>query len=302
MITTNDLQLVANIVAEGSLTRAADKMYLTQSALSHQLKDLEKRAGLPVFERVNKKLLLTPVGRRVMESASKILPQLTQLQEDIQACRSGKLHTLRISTECYTCYHWLPQVVSELKSIHQQVEITIVAAATQKPLTWLMNGELDVAIISDSRAPAGVHTHTLFHDEVVAVLPRRHPFVGQKKSLAAEDFATEHLLTYDMAEEAGTHNMMREFFRQSPPKDITRLQLTEAIVEMIHAGMGVGVFATWAIAPYLKSRDLVTLPLQTPLRKRTWKAACLDRQNPLIRHFVEHIRQHFKTAHQKQSK
>lgn len=302
MITSNDLQLVAHIVAEGSLTRAADKMYLTQSALSHQLRDLEKRAGLPLFERVNKKLLLTPAGRRVMESANRILPQLTQLQEDIQACRKGKLQTLRISTECYTCYHWLPRVVSELKSIHQQVEITIVAAATRKPLTYLMNGELDVAIISDSHPPAGVHAHTLFNDEVVAVLPKGHPFVKQKKSLTAADFASEHLLTYDVAEEAGTHNMMREFFRESPPKDITRLQLTEAIVEMINAGMGLGIFATWAIAPYLKSRDLVTLPLQTPLRKRTWKAVCLDRQNPLIRQFVEHIRQHFKPVNQKQSK
>ncbi|MBC9909578.1 LysR family transcriptional regulator [Chitinophaga varians] len=302
MITSNDLQLVAHIVAEGSLTKAADKMYLTQSALSHQLKDLEKRAGLPMFERVNKKLLLTAAGRRVMESANNVLPQLTRLQEDIQAYRQGKLQTLRISTECYTCYHWLPRVITELKSRHQQVEISIVAAATQKPLSWLMNGELDVAIISDDTPPPGVHTHTLFHDEVVVVLPRKHPFVGQKKSLAAADFATEHLLTYDVAEEAGTHSMMKEFFRESRPKEITRLQLTEAIVEMIQAGMGIGIFATWAIAPYLKNRDLVTLPLHTPMRKRTWKAACIDQHNPLIRQFAEHIRQYFKAADQKRSK
>ncbi|MGN7824986.1 LysR family transcriptional regulator [Chitinophaga sp. 22536] len=302
MITTNDLQLVSHIVAEGSLTRAAGKMYLTQSALSHQLKDLEKRTGLPMFERVNKKLLLTAAGRRVMESATNILPQLTRLQEDIQAYRKGKLQTLRISTECYTCYHWLPRVITELKSKHPHVEISIVAAATQKPLSYLLNGELDVAIISDNAAPAGVHTHTLFHDEVVVVLPRNHPFVGHKKSLTAEDFATEHLLSYDVAEEAGTHNMMRDFFRESRPKAITRLQLTEAIVEMIRAGMGIGIFATWAIAPYLQHRDLITLPLQTPMRKRTWRAACLDKNNPLIRQFVEHIRQYFKAADQKQSK
>lgn len=299
MITTNDLQLVAHIIAEGSLTRAADKMYLTQSALSHQLKDLEKRAGLPLFERVNKKLLLTPAGRRIMQSANSILPQLNRLQEDIQAYRKGKLQTLRISTECYTCYHWLPRVITELRSRYHEVEISIVAAATQKPLTYLMNGELDIAIISDSVASPAVHTYTLFSDEVVAVLPRKHSFVGKKKSLTAEDFATEHLLTYDVAEEAGNYHMMKEFFREFQPAGITRLQLTEAIIEMIQAGMGVGIFATWAIAPYLKNRDLVTLPLQSPLRKRTWKAACLDRQNPLIRQFAEHVRHHFKPGDQK---
>ncbi|RBL90201.1 LysR family transcriptional regulator [Chitinophaga flava] len=293
MITTNDLQLVAHIVEQGSLTRAADKMFLTQSALSHQLKDLEKRAGMQLFERVNKKLLLTPAGRRIMESATSILPQLARLQEDIQACRKGRLHSLRISTECYTSYHWLPRVISQLKALHTEVEISIVVAATQKPLTYLMNGELDLAIISNTAPHPAIQTQSLFSDNLVAVLPGRHPLVG-RKSLSAVDFATENLLTYDVAEESSAYSGLHEFFRESPPASITRLQLTEAIVEMIHAGMGISIFATWAIAPYLKNRDLVTLPLKSPLRKRTWKAAYLDKQNLLIRQFINHIRQHFK--------
>ncbi|WP_212004851.1 LysR family transcriptional regulator [Chitinophaga sp. HK235] len=293
MITTNDLQLVAHIVEQGSLTRAADKMFLTQSALSHQLKDLEKRTGMQLFERVNKKLLLTPAGRRIMESATSILPQLTRLQEDIQACRKGRVHSLRISTECYTSYHWLPRIISQLRALHAEVEISIVVAATQKPLTYLMNGELDLAIISNPASHPAIQTQSLFSDNLVAVLPGRHPLAG-RKSLSAEDFATENLLAYDVAEESGAYSVLQQFFRESPPASITRLQLTEAIVEMIHAGMGISIFANWAIAPYLKNRDLVTLPLKSPLRKRTWKAAYLDKQNPLIRQFISHIRQHFK--------
>jgi len=85
---------------------------------------------LQIFERVNKKLLLTHAGRRIMESAGSILPQLSRLNDDIRAFRKGKVSSLRISTECYTCYHWLPEVIIRLKSRMDQVEISILAGAT----------------------------------------------------------------------------------------------------------------------------------------------------------------------------
>lgn len=294
MITTSDLQLISYIVEEGSLTRAADKMYLTQSALSHQLKDLEKRTGMQLFERVNKKLLLTVAGRRIMESAGTILPVLARLNEDLLAIKKGKVHTLRISTECYTCYHWLPGIITRLKALYKDVEIKIVAAATQQPITYMMNGELDLAIVSSKPDNPAIHLNNLFSDNQVAVLPKNHPLYHTRKILTAEDFATENLIVYDL--EADANNFMREFFRETAPASISRIQLTEAIIEMIHAGMGVGIFATWVIAPYLQSKQIVTMPLKSPLKKRTWKAAYLDKQNPLIQQFITLAKHHFAPA------
>jgi LysR family transcriptional regulator for metE and metH len=291
MIISNDLLLVQRIVEHGSLTKAADSLFLTQSALSHQLKDLENRTGLQIFERINKKLLLTHAGRRIIESAGIILPQLSRLNEDILAYKKGKVSSLRISTECYTCYHWLPEVITRLKSRMEQVEISIVAAATQRPLEYLLNGELDLAIISEKPDHPAIHTVNLFSDNLVAVLPRQHPYVGTKKWLTAADFATEHLLRYDAE---GDHNQFsREFFRETGPKTTTRIQLTEAIIEMVNAGMGIGIFATWVIAPYLKSKDIVTLPLRSPFKKRIWKAASLNKNHPLIPSFVAVVKEYF---------
>jgi LysR family transcriptional regulator for metE and metH len=292
MITSNDLLLVQRIVEQGSLTKAADSLFLSQSALSHQLKDLEDRIGLQIFERVNKKMLPTHTGRRFIESANNILPQLVRLNEDILAYKKGKVHTLRISTECYTCYHWLPKIISQLKSRFEKVEISIVASATQNPLEYLLNGELDLAIISDKPDHPAIHTNNLFSDNLVAVLPRQHPYASTKSSLTAADFASENLLIYDTR---STYNhFSQEFFKETSPKTITRIQLTEAIVEMINAGMGIGIFATWVIAPYLKNKDIITLPLRSPLKKRTWKAAFLDKGHPLIPLFVSAVKEHFK--------
>ncbi|SEW52273.1 LysR family transcriptional regulator [Chitinophaga arvensicola] len=292
MIVSNDLLLVQRIVEHGSLTKAADSLFLTQSALSHQLKDLENRTGLQIFERVNKKLLLTHAGRRIMEGAGSILPQLSRLNEDIHAFKKGKLSSLRISTECYTCYHWLPEVITRLKSRLDQVEISIVAAATQRPLEYLLNGELDLAIVSEKPDHPAIHTTPLFSDNLVAVLPRNHPYTRSKTALTADDFTTEDLLIYDAQ---GEHTQFsKEFFREVSPKSITRIQLTEAIVEMINAGMGVGIFATWVIAPYLKNRDIVTMPLKTPFKKRTWRAATLSKHHLLVPPFVAAVKEYFK--------
>ncbi|NSL87661.1 LysR family transcriptional regulator [Chitinophaga sp. Mgbs1] len=293
MITSNDLLLVQRIVEQGTLTRAADSLFLTQSALSHQLKDLEYRTGLQIFERVNKKLLLTHAGRRMMETAAGILPQLSRLHEDLLAYKKGHLNTLRISTECYTCYHWLSEIITRLKARAATTEISIVAAATQKPLQYLLNGELDVAIISESPEHPAIRTTPLFTDNLVAVLHRDHPFVHTKKTLTAADFATENLFAYDVQVSTTSNHFAQEFFREVKPASITRLQLTEAIVEMISAGMGVGIFATWVIAPYLKQKDIVTLPLRSPLRKRVWKAAWLDKNNPAIPLFNAAVKAHF---------
>ncbi|MCW3466658.1 LysR family transcriptional regulator [Chitinophaga nivalis] len=292
MITSNDLLLVQRIVEQGSLTKAAESLFLTQSALSHQLKDLEYRTGLQIFDRVHKKLLLTHTGQRMMESAGSILPQLSRLNEDIAAYKKGKVQTLRIATECYTCYHWLPEIITRLKSNLPAVEISIVAGATQRPLEALLNGELDLAVVSDSPNHPAIHTSQLFTDNLVAVLPHQHPFTRTKTALTAADFATENLLSYDVY--GGSHHFAQEFFRETTPATTTRIQLTEAIVEMIHAGMGVGIFANWVIAPYLKNKDIVTLPLKSPLRKRVWRAAYLSKKNPVIPPFISAVKEYFR--------
>src|SRR6185295_10871966 len=117
------LQLVAAVAEMGSLTRAGDRLHLTQSALSHQLRGIESRLGAALFLRVGKRLVLTPAGERLLASAKDILERLAQAEEDIR--RMGKEHAgvLRITTECYTCYHWLPPLLMRYRRKFPRVEV-----------------------------------------------------------------------------------------------------------------------------------------------------------------------------------
>src|SRR3954467_5119524 len=101
------LRLVAAVADVGSLTRAGDQLHLTQSALSHQLRDIESRLGAALFLRVGKRLVLTPAGERLLASATDVLARLERTEQDIREMGRDRAGSLRITTECYTCYHWL---------------------------------------------------------------------------------------------------------------------------------------------------------------------------------------------------
>src|SRR5215471_2965936 len=101
------LKLIVAVTEEKSVTRAGERLHLTQSALSHQLRDIEERLGTQLFLRLNKKMLPTQAGERLLVTARRTLDDLKRAEEEIAQMASNKRGALRISTECYTCYHWL---------------------------------------------------------------------------------------------------------------------------------------------------------------------------------------------------
>src|SRR5262245_52205451 len=100
------LQMVQAIHDEGSVTKAAARLHLTQSALSHQLLGIEDRLGATLFQRVGRKMVITPAGERLLSAAKLVLMELRNTEHDISVKGRTPDGALRISTECYTCYHW----------------------------------------------------------------------------------------------------------------------------------------------------------------------------------------------------
>ena len=126
------LQLVSAVADLGSLTRAGDRLHLTQSALSHQLRDIESRLGAPLFLRLGKRLVLTPAGERLLASAKDVLEQLQRTEDEIRQMGRDKAGVLRLTTECYTCYHWLPPLLMHYRRRFPRVEVLFRADPAQE--------------------------------------------------------------------------------------------------------------------------------------------------------------------------
>jgi LysR family transcriptional regulator for metE and metH len=288
------LRLIKTVAEEGNLTGAGKKLFLTQSALSHQLKEIETEFKTTLFQRVGKKMILTQAGGKVLSSAKVILGELEKTEHEVKKFVSGDTGILRISTECYTCYHWLPKLLKSYHNHFPNVEIQIVAEATRQPKPYLLDGRLDVAIVSclqpDITGSANLRLTKLFTDELVVVINKNHKLTS-KKTIRAEDFRDQTLITYTEREE-----MLDVYQRLLIPAGITpakviKLQLTEAIVEMVKAEMGITVMAKWVAKPYLKSKQLVIRPFDKSTMKRTWYVATPNSGNypHYIECFIKHL-------------
>lgn len=282
-----DLELVAAVVERGSLTRAAGDLFVTQSALSHQLRKLERRFGTPLFQRLGRRLAPTAAGERLYEAARAALAEVRRAEEDVRRIASGRSAVVRVSTECYTVYHWLPPVLVALRERFPAVDVRIVAEATRRPVPALLAGKLDLAIVSREVRDRRLRAFPLFADELVAVTSPEHP-IARKGVAEPADFADEHVLIYDVPDRDS--DLLERVLRPAGvvPARVSKFQLTEALLELVKAGHGVSALANWAVAPLATSGAVAATPLRNGIR-REWQAVT-TRYRTTPAHVVEFAR------------
>jgi len=284
------LKLIKAIVEEGSITNAIDKLHLTQSALSHQLKEAEYQLGTQIFLRQNKKLILTKAGMKLYETANEILEKLSGTEKEIKQMIFGEFGTIRISTECYSSYHWLPSVLKQFHLLYPNVDLQIIMEATHYPLQKLQESIIDIAITSDPIKDNNIKYLELFQDEMLMVVSTNHSW-ADKKYVVAEDFITEHLLIHSLPLETVTVHQFLLAPAKITPKKITPLPLTEASIEMVKADMGIMAMAKWAVQPYLKDNTLKTIKIgKNGLKRKHFIAIMNNKTYPnYFNHFIEFL-------------
>jgi LysR family transcriptional regulator, regulator for metE and metH len=282
------LKLIVAVAEEGSVTKAGNRLHLTQSALSHQLHDIEQKMGTPLFLRLNKRMLLTQAGERLLGSARLVLTELKRAEEDIQQVALNRQGILRISTECYTCYHWLPSMMKEFNRKFPLVEVRIDADATREPIEALLNGKLDLAIVHDPIRNRKLLRKPLFKDELVVIMNPEHRLASQKY-IKARDFADETLLLYSIPKEASTVFQKILIPAGVTPRNVMHIQLTEAIIEMVKAGIGLSVMAKWAVMPQIREGTIRALPLTCKGFTRQWSAAMI-KSNSVPSYILEFVK------------
>lgn len=285
------LKLIKEVAEKGSLTKAMDSLYLSQSALSHQLKEVETQLGATLFHRVNKKLVLTGAGQIVLNSAERILAELEETEISVKKYANGNRGNIRISTECYSCYHWLPSLMVDFKKEFPNVDIEILPDFALKPIDYVLSGDLDLAIVNHDESNPNLDYHPLITDEMVAVIPSDHAWVG-RPFVEAKDFLDEQVIIHSLPLESVT--LFRDVLTPEGvvPRKVIPIQIVEAAMEMIKAGMGVMVIARWIIEPYLSDKRLDSVQVTKRGLSRTWYGITLKKGDKpqYLANFLEHLR------------
>ena len=268
------LRLVRELHATGSATQAAARLGVTQSAVSHQLRELEGRLNTSVCTRTGKRLILTPAGHRLLETAEQVLAELERAVHDVSQLRSGQTGRLRVCAACHTSYQWLPILLRKFRTQHPGVELDVAVQHTADPVAGLLAGSLDVALVTDAVHDRRLRVRRLAADEQVAIVAARHP-LGAKSFITPEELGDQDLLLYSAsAQESFT---VRRILRPAGvrPVRIRFVQLTEAIVEMVKAGLGVSVLPSWSVQPAIASRKVRALRITRNGIFREWKGVTL---------------------------
>ena len=282
------LQMVKEVAASGSLTKAADRLFLTQSALSHQLKEIESYFDTQLFIRDKKRMLLTQAGEVVVGAAEKILQEVAETRVKVRCLTDPEAGEVRLCTQCYTSYHWLAGFLRVFQTLYPKVDVRVeLEAITHYVGEYLLDDKVDVAITEGDENPKFSYT-PLFQDEFVAIVAPDHQWATRSWVDVAE-FADQNYIMYNIPDEESTNFMM--LFKNRRPQKVYKITLTEAILEMVKAGLGVAVLPNWVVRPYLQSGQLAAIPITEQRVLRTWYAATLKTKQlpPYTTAFIEQL-------------
>ena len=255
IIELRHLKTLLALEETGSVSLAAKRVFLTQSALSHQIRMLENHYGAPLFERKSTPLRFTPVGERLLRLAHDLLPQVTNAERDLARIIEGEAGELRIAVECHTCFDWLMPAMGEFRPIWPQIELDIVSGFQADPIGLLLQHRADLAIVSEAEKQNGISFQPLFAYKMVGICAPDHPLAA-KNVWTAEDFIGETLITYPVPDE-----MLDLPKKILIPKNINpprrHSELTIAIIQLVASRRGIAALPYWTVMPYLEKGYVV---------------------------------------------
>lgn len=294
-----DFRLMWTVADTRGLTPAAKRLRLTPSALSHQLKALEEWAGVPLFTREKRAMRPTLAGEALLEASAQILGVVGETEAKMKRLREGGAGVIRLCTQCYTGYHWLPGVIGSFREQYPDVDVRLVSEATYRWEEALAEREVDIVLTTElPRENRNVELIPTLKDEMMLIMPNDHPLTA-RSFVTPEQIAKENILIY--AERPEKSLMCQQILRPAGawPERYTSVALTEAVMALVKAGMGVAALASWAVEPQVAAKEFAARRITRRGWKRTWYAAMWPSEiaGPLVTAFGKELKKQLGGRH-----
>ncbi|MCC2607005.1 LysR family transcriptional regulator [Planctobacterium marinum] len=280
MLERSDLMLIDAIDRLGTVTKAADELYLSQSAISHAIKRLETTMGVKFWKKSGRNLVLTPAGKRLLTHARRLLPQFEHIEQEISGFKSGVQGKLRIGMECYPCFQWLLKIVAPFLKAYPQVDVDVLKEFQFAGLAGLFNYDIDILVTPDPVFRPGLEFIPVFAYEQVLVVNSQHALL-QKPFAEPRDLLQETLLSYPI--EDSRLDIYTQFLLPvgGSVRKHKKIENTEIILQMVAANRGVTVLPRWLIEEHREQFDISALPLgNTGIHKQIYLGVREDSDPP----------------------
>lgn len=259
-LTLRQLKVFETVARHLSFSRAADELYLSQPAVSMQIKQLEENISLPLFEQMGKQIYLTDAGNELYNYSRDILQRLADLEvaiDELKGMERGKLTIAAVTTANY----FAPHLLAKFSQRYKNVTISLNVSNREAILKQLDDNSIDMAIMGQPPDNLDIDSHSFMENPLVVVAPPSHPLC-ERHGITVKRLAQEVFLVREPG--SGTRSAMERFFKQYGVRLITGMETdtTEAIKQAVQAGMGLGIMSRHTAELELETGRLKILDAQ----------------------------------------
>lgn len=281
------LRTFVTIVDVRSFTRAGRRLGLSQSAISQQIAAQERQLGVKLLVRSGTGVRPTPAGELLLHYSRQILAKIDEAQRMLTVYDATGASVLRIGAGGAACEHLLPPILQAFHDEFPRVELRVRSGPSPRSIEHLLEGDLDVAMLSLPVNEPKLRIFEIGRDELVVITATTHPLAGRRRVEIGE-LAGQPLLVYERR--SSTYRMVERALLEASifPRIVMELDHLGAVASMVRAGLGLAIVPRWAVADDLAEGRLAALAIGKSGLARAWGLGLRaeDHQPQTLRGFV----------------
>lgn len=283
------LRILLALKRHGTLSAAAEALHLTQSALSHQIKNLEQRLGVTLWYKQGRSLVLSQAGRYLSEVAESVIATVDSAENHLTQLATGQTGKLTIGIECHACYEWFRNILQPYLRAWPKLTVEVTSRYRFESFEAIRQYKLDAVLTSDPVDNGLLSYQPLFDFELVLIVADSHPLAGRAE-ITPDDLRSETVLTYPVARER--LDMFRKVLQPAgiEPTAHIPVEETDIMLQLVAAGRGVCLLPEWLLADKHAKLGLTGLRFADLPIGKTMYLACRHEDVGLeyLRWLVEH--------------
>lgn len=286
--TLHQLQVFAKVVEVKSVTKASEELFMTQPAVSIQLKNFQDQFDIPLTEVIGRQLRVTDFGMEVYKMTKRVLAEVYAINYKTAAFKgllSGRLSVSVVSTGKYV----MPYFLSDFIKKHKDIDLIMDVTNKARVIESLISGDIDFALVSVLPQGLKVNEEELMDNELCFVANK--DFVMKKNKLSKEELETYALIYREVG--SATRNVMENYFEQKSLKVRKKIELTsnEAVKQAIIAGLGISIMPIIGIREEIKSKKIKIIPAAGLPIKTKWRLIWLQekRLSPVASQYLKYL-------------
>ncbi|MGH9840865.1 MAG: LysR family transcriptional regulator [Blastocatellia bacterium] len=282
------------VVAETlNFTRAAERLHLTQSAVSHQIKSLEEELGEPLFIRAKRGVKLSQAGKIALEYVERILDDAEALRERMSGREGSPMGRVRVAAATQAFVHLFAPLFESFIDSHSGIDLTFrTTVSTEQTVADILNGAADVGFASLAVSSPNLQVTKLFEDELALVVSSEHR-LAKKRAATVSDIQGEKLILFERG--ASIRRATDLFFDQIGMRPDLALESNDTyfIKRMVERGVGISLLPVWSVRDEVKTGKLFQLQITGHRLRRSVAMVSLGRFQPSpTRAFIAYILRH----------